>query len=255
MEARTIQRPTAPRAAEKPITGPDRSWSGLYRAGGLAAFLFMLLTIADLVLVAVTPQPPSTGNSGTLPGGVATLQYISAHKAAYLLNMTIFVGPVTVTMVVFLALFVALLPVSRSVAAVGALLGITSVVLCETTFMPVFGLVPLADQYAAATSAAARAAVVTSANGLLAEINSVSFGGVLFAVGVLVISVAMLKGVFHRSIAYLGIITGIVGIVCESLRPVIGAGYSIYGIMLIWLLAVGWKLWRLGGEQPNPSGQ
>jgi hypothetical protein len=253
VETRTIEPAIEPRTAGTSISGPDSSWKGLYRAGAVSALLFVILTLADIALIAITPQPPSTGNSGTLPGGVATLQYISANKAAYLLNMVMFVGPVTVTMVVFLAIFVALLPVSRSMAAIGAAVGIASVVLCVTGFTQLFGLVPLSDQYAAATTAAEHAAVVSSANGLLAQINSVSFGGILFAVGILIISLAMLQGVFHPSVACIGIVTGIVGIVCESLRPVMGAAYGIYGIMFIWLLAVSWKLWRLGGKPPGPA--
>ena len=252
--ATRMKEPTIePGVAVQRVTGPDPSWKGLYRAGGVSAFLFALLTLATFVLIAITPQPPSTGESGTLPGGVATLQYISAHKAAYLVNMLVFVGPVTVTIVVFLALFVALLRVSKSVAAIGAAVGITSVVLCVTGFTQLFGLVPLSDQYATATTVAQRAAVVSTANGLLAQINSVSFGGILFAVGVLIISLAMLGGIFPKAVAYLGIVTGVIGIVCESLRPVIGAGYSIYGILLIWILAVGWILWRLGGQGTSPA--
>ncbi|MGO8947154.1 MAG: DUF4386 family protein [Ktedonobacterales bacterium] len=248
MAART----TEPRIVEETkVTAPDQSWSELYRAGGISAFLFVLLTIVYSVMAAITPQPPSTGETGALPGGVATLEYIADHKSLYLLNMILFIGPVTLTTVVFLALFVALSRASKSVAAIGAMVGITSVVLCVTPAALLFGLVPLSDQYAAATSAAQHAAIATTAEGLVAQINAVSFGGVLFAVGVLVISLAMLGGVFPKIVAYLGIITGIVGIVCESLRPVIGAGYGVYGILLVWLVFVGWTLWRLDGRQPS----
>jgi Domain of unknown function (DUF4386) len=240
MEAKTIER-----TAEASLAGPDPSWRGLYRAGSIAAILFLMLTIVSIALVYVTPQPPSTGETGTLPGGVATLNYIIEHKAVYLLNMVVFVGPVSLTIVVFLALFVALQQVSKSIAAIGALVGIVSVVLCEIPFAPLFGLVPLSDQYAAATTAAQRAAVATTADGLLAQVNTVSVGGVLFAVGVLLISFAMLRGVFHKAVALVGILTGVIGIICESLRPIMGASYSIYSIMLIWLILVGWKLYRL----------
>jgi hypothetical protein len=57
----------------------------------------------------------------------------------------------------------------------------------------------------------------------------------------------MLKGVFQKGVAYMGVITGALGIMSEALRPILGYGYAVYGILsLIWLIAVGWKLYRLG---------
>lgn len=162
-----------------PEATPDPSWHGLYRAGGIAAFLFIVLTLVSGVLIAITPQPPSTGETGTLPGGVATLQYIAAHKPIYLLNMVMFVGPVSVTALVFLALYVTLKYVSAGTAAVGVVVGIASLVLCLAPLGQLFSLVPLSDQYAAATTAAQRTIVATTADGLLAQINAVSIGGIL----------------------------------------------------------------------------
>ena len=240
-------------SVEKPsgatvVAAPDPSWRCLYRAGAVSALLFALLSIGYIGLAAVVPQPPSGGGSGTLAGGVATLNYIAANQSAYLINMILFIGPVALSAIVFLALFVALKHLSPSTAAIGAMVGIAGVVLSVATFTLVFGLVPLSAQYQAATTAVQRVAVVTAANGLLAQINAVSIGGFLYAVGVLIISLAMLKGVFSRAVAYLGIVSGVVGMVCESLRPVMGASYGIYGILLIWLVAVGWKLYQLSAR-------
>jgi hypothetical protein len=61
------------------------------------------------------------------------------------------------------------------------------------------------------------------------------------------VSLVMLKGVFPKGVAYLGIVTGALGIVSEALRPILGPGYIVYGLLLpIWFLMVGWKLYRLG---------
>jgi hypothetical protein len=76
--------------------------------------------------------------------------------------------------------------------------------------------------------------------------NAMIINGILLAVGILIISLVMLKGVFHKSVAYLGILTGGVGIFCETFRPIIGYGYAVYLVIYIWLIAVGWKLYRLG---------
>jgi hypothetical protein len=115
--------------------------------------------------------------------------------------------------------------------------------------------VSLSDQYAtaatatAATSEAQRISLASAAEALVAVSNTVNAAGILTALGILVISVPMLKGLFSRGAAYLGIATGALGIVSETFRDVIGAGYYIYGLLLpAWFIAVGWKLYRLGSN-------
>ncbi len=240
------------RASGEAEASPDPSWSVLYRAGGVSAVLFVVLTIVSIVLAFITPQPQSSGGSLMLPGGVATLQYIASHRSVFILDQILFVGPVVLTMVVFLALYVALKHLSKGYAAIGAVVGIAGAVLSLVPFSLVGGLVYLSDQYVAATTVAQRAVFTTAADSLIAQNNIVSAGGILFAVGVLVISLAMLKGVFQKGIAYVGIVTGVVGIICEAFRPILGPGYSLYLILLIWFSAVGWTLYRLGASS-SPS--
>ncbi len=101
----------------------------------------------------------------------------------------------------------------------------------------------------AATTAAQRAAEATAAEGLIAVSNAVNAAGILTALGILILSLVMLKGVFPKGVAYLGIVTGALGIASEALRDTIGPGYFVYGLLLpIWFLAVGWKLYRLGSS-------
>jgi hypothetical protein len=228
----TIERPSIEAA-----DGTDASWSDLFRAGGIAAILFALLSIADAVVAFILPPPPSSG-------GIATLEYIIANRPGYIIFQALLVGPVGLTLITFPALYIALRHLNRSYAAIGSVIGVVSVVLCLVPFSCVNGLVYLSYQYAAATDAQ-HATFTAAAEALLAQNNSVSVGGVLFALSILVISIVMLKGVFSKWVAWLGIVSGGAGIICESLRPMIGAAFSIYGVVLIWLIAVGWKLYRL----------
>jgi hypothetical protein len=63
----------------------------------------------------------------------------------------------------------------------------------------------------------------------------------------------MLKGVFNKGVAYLGIITCVLGIFSEALRPILSAPFILYGVLLpTWFLAVVWKLYRLGSSS-SPS--
>jgi hypothetical protein len=234
------------RSSGETEASPDPSWRGLYRAGGVSAALYVVLIIIPLVLLFTTPQPPSSG-------GAATLQYIASHKPVYIIELVSFVGLSLPAMVVFLALYVALKHLNKSYAAIGALVAIASEVIAlaynSSPQSLNVGLVYLSDEYMAATTAAQHAAFATAAEGLIAVTNAVSAAGILTALGILILSLVMLKGVFPKGVAYLGIVTGALGIVSEALRPIIGPGYIVYGLLLpIWFIAVGWKLYRLGRE-------
>jgi hypothetical protein len=231
------------RTSGEAVAGPDPSWRGLYRAGGISGILFVVLTIVSIVLVFTKPLQPSSG-------GAATLKNIASNRSLYILKQVLWLGPSALAIVVFLALYRALKHLDKSYAAIGALLGIASEIL--TLAYPTTGeggpvLVYLSDQYMAATTDAQRAAFATAAEGFIAQNNIPSAPGILTAIGILIISLVMLRGVFHKGVAYLGIATGAIGIISESLRPLLGLGYIGYGLLLpTWFLAVGWKLYRLG---------
>lgn len=100
-----------------------------------------------------------------------------------------------------------------------------------------------------ATTAAQHTAFATAAEVFIAGNNITYAAGILAPVGILIISLVMLKGVFPKGVAYLGIATGVLGIVSEALRPMIGPGYFVYGLLLpTWFLVVGWKLYRLARD-------
>lgn len=230
--------PTLTKEIPIQTAGPDPSWKGLYRAGGIAAIFFAILSIGDAALILVLPPMPAST-------GFATLEYIASNRYGYILSQTLILGPVVLTLITFPALYLSLKCLSKIPAAIGSVLGIASVVLCLVPFSSVSGLVYLSYRYAAATTSEQQTLFASAAEALLAQNNSVNVGGILFAVSVLIISMAMLKGVFPKTVAWLGIVSGGIGIVCESLRPVIGAAFTLYGVVIIWLIAVGWKLFRL----------
>ncbi|HSP08745.1 MAG TPA: DUF4386 family protein [Candidatus Dormibacteraeota bacterium] len=234
------------------VSSPDPSWSGLYLAGSVSALLFVVLNIAAIVILAIVPPAPSSG-------GVATLQWIASNKTAYTLELILFVAPNVLAMVVFLALYMALKHVNKSFAAIAALIAIASEVTAPAINSSPqslnAALILLSNQYAAATADAQRLAFATAAESLIATTNAVTFAGIMLEVGILIISVVMLKGVFPKGVAYLGIATGVVGIFSEALRPVIGFAYIVFFVLeVIWLIAVGWRLHRLGSSGSREPG-
>ena len=231
-------------SSREAVASPDPSWRGLYRAGGVSAFLYIALLIVPIALIFTSPQPP-------ISGGAATLQYIASNKVVYITELVLFLAPSVLAMIVFLALYMALKHLNKSLAAIGTLIAIASQIMglaYNSSPQSLNGaLVILSDQYVAASTAVQRAAFANAAESLIAVANAVSASGILFSIGILIISIVMLKGVFHKGIAYLGIVTGVIAIMSEAFRPFIGIGYIVFFLLeVIWLIAVGWKLYRLG---------
>jgi hypothetical protein len=231
------------RSSKAAAKSADPSWRALYRVGGASALLATLIYIlATVVDFSVQPAPTS--------GGAATLQYIAEHRSIYIFEQVLWLAPSVLLTVVFLALYVALKDSNKSYAAIGGVLGVASWAL--TLVYPATGggapaLVYLSDHYVGATGEAQRAALVAAAETFIAQNTIPTAVGILEPVGILIFALLMLKGVFHRGVAYLGIVTGTLGIVSEALRPVLGLGYIVYGLLLfVWFIAIGWELYRLG---------
>jgi hypothetical protein len=116
-------------------------------------------------------------------------------------------------------------------------------------------LITLSGQYAAAANDAQKAAAVRAAIYPSAVLESrllFVYNSFTLAVGILMTGFVMLKGIFNRSTAYLGLVTGILGIISvvgpffvSALSQAIIAA-SI--LTTIWFLFVGYRLYGLGRQ-------
>jgi hypothetical protein len=224
------------------ITGLGPLWRPLYRAGAICAALTVLLYAAALALYGVAVTPVDADGEGML-------DFIVDNRSVYILKQVLWILPGALLIVTFLALTVALFPLDRSNALIAGVIGILS--WAGSFAWPATGdgslvLVMLADRYADASSDAERASLGSAAETLIAFNDVPAPIGVLQTVGVLLISLVMLRGVFSRGIAWLGVVTGGIGVLSEALRPWMGWGYAIYGMLIfVWLSWVAWELWRL----------
>jgi hypothetical protein len=74
------------------------------------------------------------------------------------------------------------------------------------------------------------------------------------SVGILTSSLVMLKGIFSKSTAYLGVVTGILGIV--SVVSNLSVAAIITSVLTtVWVLLAGYRLYRLGQETTTPTSQ
>jgi len=219
----------------------DPAWSGLYRAGAVSAGLAVMSYAAALVIVAVTSAPPTSG-------GANVLAFIAAHRTVYIVRQLLWLAPSLFLMVVSLALAVALRRQSRSFAAIAGLVATASWAVSfawPTTGDGSLAMVVLSDRYAEASTIAEQARFVAGAEVLIALNDVPAAIGVLQTLGILLISLLMLRGTFAAGLAWLGTVTGAIGVISEVLRPVLGWAYAVYGLMLFaWLIWVAGALWR-----------
>ena len=113
--------------------------------------------------------------------------------------------------------------------------------------------ITFSGMYSKAANDAQRAAVVMVANypsamlesGLLFVYNSLTL-----AIGILITGWVMLQGVFSKSTAYLGVLTGIFGVVSvvgSFFGNALGAGIIVTSmLMTVWVIFVGYRLCVLG---------
>jgi hypothetical protein len=224
------------------------TWRSLYFVAGIGSIAFVLLLIAALVVDFIAPPP--------VHGGAETLEFIAANKAPYVLEQVLWILPNVLAVLVFVALFIALSPVNKSLALIGALLGALSWAMflaIPVTSRGSLTLVYLSDQYMAA-AASERDRFAIAAEALVAENNTPAVVAVLSAAGILLISLVMTKGVMPRAIGWLGVATGALGMLSEALRHAAPFFYWGYGILLwVWFIAVGIALIALGRRTPRMS--
>jgi hypothetical protein len=208
----------------------------------------VLFGVAALVLYIASPPPVS--------GGAATLRFIAENKASYVAQQLLWLVPSLFALIVFTALFVAVLPKSPVLAVVGFVVGAaswTALLAVPVTSEGTLSLVYLSDQYTTAAGAA-RAPFVAAAEALIAENNTVSLAGALTPLGLLLLCSALVHGGVGRWAGWIGIATGALGLVSESLRFIAPAMYAVYGPMLwLWFVLIGIVLLRLPAAAPTAT--
>ena len=236
-------------APETRIETSTPTWRTLYFVTGIGSIVFVLLLITALVVDFIAPPP--------VHGGAETLEFIAANKLPYMLEQVLWILPNVLAVLVFVALFIALSPVNKSLALIGALLGALSWAMflaIPVTSRGSLTLVYLSDQYmAAAVSERDRFAIAAEA--IVAENNTPAIVAVLSAAGILLISLVMTRGVvMPRALGWLGVATGALGMLSEALRYAAPFFYWGYGILLwVWFISVGISSIRLARRTPRMS--
>ena len=222
----------------------DQSWKGLYRWGGLLALLVGVLYFAIIALALAMGTPPT--------GTGALLEYYNDNAAlAYGAFGLAIVSDIMLAPVVF-ALYLALRGINKNAMLVASGFGGLFLVLdMGVTGTAAITLVNLGQNYAAAATDIQRTAYLAMADNSLAIVSA---GQHLFSSAVpslwgLIASLVMLKGIFSKATAYVGIAGSIVGlayvlnIFVPALTILLPFEIILFGIFF---LLAGSKLYGLG---------
>ena len=224
------------------------SWHPLYRVGGVAALLYVVVLCTAVVLDTLAP-PPVTGS-------LDTLVFIAEHRALYTAAQILWILPGYLAVLVFVTVGVALVPVGRSWALLAGLLGALAPALSLAIPVSTRGsliLVTLSDRYATAPSAE-QPGIVAAAEAVIAENTTVTFTGPLTMIGLVVTALVMTRGVFPRLLGWLGVAAGVLGLAAEVLRFVLPGLYLGALLQWVWLVWTGIVLLRLGARGESGAG-
>jgi len=218
----------------------DSGWKGLYRIGGVAILANGVIFIIGVPLLVFLGGLPSSGQAAlTLTGG----QRLLGQAAT-----TLFALSDLLAIPAILALFVALSGVKKTYAAIASgFVGLFIAMDFGVNVVTFSSLLSLTDKYAAATTDAQRASYVATADVLISVSSSgVYLADLVLAVGILFLGLAMLKGVFGKGTAYLGVLTGVVGIIGSIPVPALGVLFVVEIVLTaIFFLAAGFRLYRM----------
>jgi hypothetical protein len=219
---------------------------GLDRAGGISAVALAALYVVITALYVAAGRAPTDVE--------ARLTYFAANEAAWWAIIWLSVFTDLLYVPVAAALYRALAPANRNAMLLGSGLLVLFVVLDLAITWPNYAaLLALSGDFAVASGDASRAAFVATASYPAAILDTSLLAAYIILIpglGLLVIGLVMLRSRFSRVGGYLGVATGVAGIVAV-VGPLLSQSLETVAILaavltLAWFLLVGIRLLRLG---------
>jgi hypothetical protein len=225
---------------------PDGKW--LYRVGGISTLVIGIGYLITIPLYASVGASPS--------GGEAKLIHLAENMPGWWAIFGLMVLTDFLFVPVGLSLYLALKGINRNAMLLAtACVGLFIVLDVAVTWASYAALITLSGSYAAATNDAQKAVFVAAANYPATVLDSIltRICAILtLSLGILLTGFVMLKGIFNKITAYLGLLTGISGIIAVA-GPLFTSALSVATyinaiLATVWILLVGYRLYRLGQQ-------
>jgi hypothetical protein len=229
--------------SESTTNQKNRSWRGLYMAGGICAIIYVILALFVPFFMFIG----HTELSDMVSGDNVNRYIIENGHVWWVILQTLVLGTSFFAIITFVAMFVALKDVAKSTALIGSTIAIVIHILFIAYYPVVLAMGFVANAYQLADEVQKRS-FATAAEPLLAMNNAFNpLYESVFAISIFILSLAMMKGVFDKRLAYLGFVTTIAGLAALSLFPLINIGYFWWWLFFMaWFVLVGIKLMKLG---------
>jgi hypothetical protein len=198
-----------------------------------------------VILYSVSGSPPTSGE--------AWLNYLAGKTMLWwaIIGLSILTDLLLAPFA--LSMYLALRRVDRNLMLVATFFtGLFILLDLAVTWPNYSSLVSLSNSYAVTTDSTQRAAYTAAADYASAVLSSPTipvYNTLTLSLGILITGIVMLKGVFRKSIGYLGILTGIVGsisVIGAWLVAGLGSAIIIASVLtLVWVFFAGYSLIRL----------
>ncbi len=214
----------------------DPTYKNIYLLGGLSCIIFMLYSLATILIMTILGGPPQTISE--------CFNMLSENKLFGLLRLdilTVFVMPLYY--ILFYSLYTALKKVNKEIIIISTLLlfvGLTLFLAAPS----VFSYLDLRDRFAAATTETQKSQLLSAGEAIIASDiwhgTGARIGGMLMQIGAFIISITMLKSnVFSKVTAIVGIFTH--GL--DLLHIILGFFNFVFGIVLMSIAGILYLLW------------
>ncbi len=218
-------------------TSMDTTWKGLYKVGGASFLLNGVLLLVAFGTFFAGPQAPTD-----------PAQYLKTFASSNLnlLSIAIFTALAILFVPGILGLYGALKQVNRTWMLTATGLVFLGIGLFFVDNSATIASVYLSQSYSSASNAALQASYVAGAAATIALENAAGFvAGFIISLGILLIGVTMLKGIFGKGLAYFSIVAGLVGLVGISTNY-FALFVAFFVLYAVWFLWTGFKLWKIG---------
>jgi hypothetical protein len=228
----------------------DSSYKILYKLGGAAAWIVVVVMLGEVIGFTFYPQP-STIRDWFMLFQSNRIVGLMDFWGLEILMYAMFI-------LVFLALYVVLRKANQSLMAIAITFALLGIGIFLATNNP-FSMLSLSDQYARATTQAERSTILAAGQAVLIQTNQRVVGGFnigLFLVsiaGLLISSVMFQSNFFSRSTALVGILANALSL-ADYLRQALTASATFALLLIlpltlflvIWYAFVGRRLYQLG---------
>jgi len=219
----------------------------LYRVGGVAAILLAIGYVAIVPLYAQVGSPPS--------GGDAWFKYLNGKTSIWWWIVVLSVMTDFLFVPVAWALYVALQKAGRNAMLLATVfVGLFVILDLAVTWSHYTSMLVLYAEYTAAPDEALRMGYLAAANygsAMLTSRLEIVYSIVTLSFGIFVTGFVMMRGIFNRITAYLGLATGILGFAAPTRLSVAIIGNALCATT--WLFLVGYRLCQLAHDPKQPQ--